>query len=272
MDAASACMSVLATTNWTSPRPAAIMLLTTLPPAPPTPITVISGFVLVVVGHVKLDDGHRAHSWLPARHQRAAPAGELLDQPLDHSRRLTVAGAEAQAPGVVVAPGRRLPAPCSRADTASAAGIAGRRGPEAVPSISVCCAVRRAPALLAHLGDDGADQQVVETTGRGVPARSPCASDRWPRTRSRWAGSGLSRPSAALIAASEKSVRPGGQSIRMKSNSSSSDRNSSPILDGGAFVGRMDVRLGQERRKDLPLTPRHIGIAGQEIHAVRTLP
>ena len=44
---ASACMSVLATTNLTLPSPAAIMLLTTLPPAPPTPMTVICGFFIL---------------------------------------------------------------------------------------------------------------------------------------------------------------------------------------------------------------------------------
>jgi hypothetical protein len=48
--AASACMSVLATTNLTLTRPAAIMLLMTLPPAPPTPITVIFGFILTMSG------------------------------------------------------------------------------------------------------------------------------------------------------------------------------------------------------------------------------
>src|ERR1700730_18958298 len=40
----SACASVLATTNSTPSRPETIMLLTALPPAPPTPATIICGF------------------------------------------------------------------------------------------------------------------------------------------------------------------------------------------------------------------------------------
>ncbi|MEY9795026.1 hypothetical protein ABH984_003041 [Bradyrhizobium ottawaense] len=43
-DIVSACASVLATTKSTPWRPAVIMLLTALPPAPPTPNTVIRGF------------------------------------------------------------------------------------------------------------------------------------------------------------------------------------------------------------------------------------
>ena len=43
-DMASACASVLATTKSTPCRPAVIMLLTALPPAPPTPNTVMRGF------------------------------------------------------------------------------------------------------------------------------------------------------------------------------------------------------------------------------------
>src|SRR5262249_47175672 len=44
-DIVSACASVLATTNSTPCRPAAIMLLTALPPAPPTPNTVSRAFI-----------------------------------------------------------------------------------------------------------------------------------------------------------------------------------------------------------------------------------
>src|SRR6201990_3573274 len=43
-DIVSACASVLATTKSTPCNPAVIMLLTALPPAPPTPNTVIRGF------------------------------------------------------------------------------------------------------------------------------------------------------------------------------------------------------------------------------------
>ena len=43
-DMVSACASVLATTKSTPCNPAVIMLLTALPPAPPTPNTVIRGF------------------------------------------------------------------------------------------------------------------------------------------------------------------------------------------------------------------------------------
>src|SRR5262245_17312321 len=45
LDMVSACASVLATTNATPCRPAAIMLLTALPPAPPTPNTVMRAFI-----------------------------------------------------------------------------------------------------------------------------------------------------------------------------------------------------------------------------------
>src|SRR5574337_921285 len=44
LDMVSACASVLATTKSTPCNPAVIMLLTALPPAPPTPNTVIRGF------------------------------------------------------------------------------------------------------------------------------------------------------------------------------------------------------------------------------------
>src|ERR1700726_448332 len=50
----SAWASVLATTNATPWSPALIMLLTALPPAPPTPNTVIRGFSSLISGIFKL--------------------------------------------------------------------------------------------------------------------------------------------------------------------------------------------------------------------------
>src|SRR5215467_6850229 len=44
---ANACASVLATMNSAPVSPAAIILLTALPPAPPTPITTMRGFMIV---------------------------------------------------------------------------------------------------------------------------------------------------------------------------------------------------------------------------------
>src|SRR3954471_23478203 len=53
-DMVSACASVLATTKSTPCSPAVIMLLTALPPAPPTPKTVIRGFSSLMSGGVRL--------------------------------------------------------------------------------------------------------------------------------------------------------------------------------------------------------------------------
>src|SRR4051812_10600316 len=53
-DIVSACASVWATTKSTPCRPAVIMLLTALPPAPPTPNTVIRGFNSLMSGGVRL--------------------------------------------------------------------------------------------------------------------------------------------------------------------------------------------------------------------------
>src|SRR4051794_30867930 len=53
-DMVSACASVLATTKSTPCSPAVIMLLTALPPAPPTPNTVILGFSSLMSGGVRL--------------------------------------------------------------------------------------------------------------------------------------------------------------------------------------------------------------------------
>src|SRR4029078_3084711 len=51
---AKACASVLATTNSTPFRPRSIMLLTALPPAPPTPKTVMRGLSSVRSGTLRL--------------------------------------------------------------------------------------------------------------------------------------------------------------------------------------------------------------------------
>src|SRR4030088_707863 len=53
-DMVSACASVLATTKSTPCSPAVIMLLTALPPAPPTPNTVIRGFNSRMSGTLRL--------------------------------------------------------------------------------------------------------------------------------------------------------------------------------------------------------------------------
>src|SRR5919197_5471430 len=54
LDSVSACASVLATTKSQPTRPAVIMLLTALPPAPPQPKTVIRGFSSRMSGDVRL--------------------------------------------------------------------------------------------------------------------------------------------------------------------------------------------------------------------------
>jgi hypothetical protein len=53
-DEARACASVLATMKSTPERPAAIMLLTALPPAPPTPQTMMCGFNSFSLGAFRL--------------------------------------------------------------------------------------------------------------------------------------------------------------------------------------------------------------------------
>src|SRR5580698_1295825 len=67
-DEASACASVLATMKSTPARPETIMLLTALPPAPPTPHTMIRGFssrnsgafkLIVILGLLTLDARRR---------------------------------------------------------------------------------------------------------------------------------------------------------------------------------------------------------------------
>src|SRR6266853_2195766 len=73
-DVVSAWASVLATTKSTPWRPALIMLLTALPPAPPTPNTVIRGFNSRMSGTFKLM--LMAASCVRGRiHRRVSPAG-----------------------------------------------------------------------------------------------------------------------------------------------------------------------------------------------------
>src|SRR5688572_18873338 len=92
LDEASACMSVLATTNFTLASPAAIMLFTTLQPAPPTPMTVMRGFILPVLA-MGLSKGVSRR--LPAGHQLAAATREFLHEPLNRYGEGAVAGGEA---------------------------------------------------------------------------------------------------------------------------------------------------------------------------------
>ncbi len=73
-DIVSACASVLATTKSTPCKPAVIMLLTALPPAPPTPNTVMRGLSSRISGIFRLIV-MVASSSLRGRLQRPAPAG-----------------------------------------------------------------------------------------------------------------------------------------------------------------------------------------------------
>src|SRR6202167_3663777 len=72
-DVVSACASVLATTKSTPCRPAPIMLFTALPPAPPTPNTVIRGFSSRMSGIFRLMV-MVASSLIRGRQGRPAPA------------------------------------------------------------------------------------------------------------------------------------------------------------------------------------------------------
>src|SRR6516162_10124523 len=74
LDMVSACASVFATTKSTPCRPALIMLLTALPPAPPTPNTVMRGFNSRISGMFRLMV-IVASSSLRGRVERPAPAG-----------------------------------------------------------------------------------------------------------------------------------------------------------------------------------------------------
>src|SRR5262245_11524939 len=176
LEATSACMSVFATTNLTLPSPAAIILLTTLPPAPPTPITVICGFLILLVPDIGFSVGGcsvvvsagdsvdipiaMASSSLTTRHHRAAPAGKLLHQALDHGRGLAVAHGEAQATRIV-APGGPLQLPAVRQIRFQELEL--RRDPVEQPLHRFHMSpMAGCPVLLPHFGDDRADQQVVE--------------------------------------------------------------------------------------------------------------
>src|ERR1700728_2230771 len=74
LDIVSACASVLATTKSTPWRPAVIMLLTALPPAPPTPKTVMRGLSSRMSGIFRLIV-MVASSFIPERRRRPASAG-----------------------------------------------------------------------------------------------------------------------------------------------------------------------------------------------------
>src|SRR6185295_12326379 len=76
VEASSACASVLATMKSTPLRPAAIMLLTALPPAPPTPITAIRGFMSVALALANPEPPARASGLMPCSRSslRAWPA------------------------------------------------------------------------------------------------------------------------------------------------------------------------------------------------------
>src|SRR6266540_3194933 len=102
----SACASVLATTNSHPCKPAEIMLLTALPPAPPTPNTVMCGlssrmsgifrFMLMVASSRCADaKRERAAGSRPVRHRLAScgsriGASEALPQPLPDPREIGV--------------------------------------------------------------------------------------------------------------------------------------------------------------------------------------
>src|SRR5271169_6098545 len=73
-DMVSACASVFATTKSTPWRPALIMLLTALPPAPPTPNTVMRGFSSRMSGIFRLMV-MVASSFMCGRRRRPPPAG-----------------------------------------------------------------------------------------------------------------------------------------------------------------------------------------------------
>src|SRR5680860_1378076 len=86
-----ACASVLATTNSTPFRPRSIMLLTALPPAPPTPNTVMRGLSSVRSGTLRLivmaasNSCELSLAWLKA-HPACAPSSscplKILHDPL----------------------------------------------------------------------------------------------------------------------------------------------------------------------------------------------
>src|SRR5262249_19058760 len=81
-DIASACASVLATTKSHPTRPAVIMLLTALPPAPPTPKTVMRGLSSRMSGIFRLmvmAASSKARARTPLRPVRRRPIGDSRD-------------------------------------------------------------------------------------------------------------------------------------------------------------------------------------------------
>src|ERR1043166_3285664 len=82
-DKVSACASVLATTKSHPTRPAVIMLLTALPPAPPTPKTVMRGLSSRMSGILRLmvmAASSKARARTPLRPVRRRPIGEPHDR------------------------------------------------------------------------------------------------------------------------------------------------------------------------------------------------
>src|ERR1043166_7048661 len=81
-DKVSACASVLATTKSHPTRPAVIMLLTALPPAPPTPKTVMRGLSSRMSGIFRLmvmAASSKARARTPLRPVRRPPIGDPHD-------------------------------------------------------------------------------------------------------------------------------------------------------------------------------------------------
>src|SRR5262245_5792079 len=110
-DMVSAWASVLATTNSTPWSPAVIMLLTALPPAPPTPNTVMRGFSSRMSGICRLIV--MVASRLRARREggravlRRCPIGECEGDEVAHGGSEPLAQPSTDAAEIAVGPGRR---------------------------------------------------------------------------------------------------------------------------------------------------------------------
>src|SRR5436309_5427607 len=101
-ESVSACASVLATTKSQPTRPAVIMLLTALPPAPPTPNTVIRGLSSLMSGIFRLivmaaspERGRERRRVRPVRRRPARfydghSPSEALAKPSSHPREIAV--------------------------------------------------------------------------------------------------------------------------------------------------------------------------------------
>src|SRR5256885_5022427 len=101
LDRVSACASVLATTKSQPIRPAVIMLFTALPPAPPTPNTVIRGFSSRMSGIFRLivmvaspDRRQKCRRVRPVRRRPARSydgqsPSEAFAKPSSHLREIT---------------------------------------------------------------------------------------------------------------------------------------------------------------------------------------